>query len=63
MRLKRFLNGKMAKSVMAVTLAGVITAACVAVGSDSINSNGTDINAQNIQTVTAGADSYVADET
>ena len=53
----------MAKSVMAVTLAGVITAACVAVGSDSINSNGTDINAQNIQTVTAGADSYVADET
>ena len=39
MRLKRFLNGKMAKSVMAVTLAGVITAACVAVGSDSINSN------------------------
>lgn len=63
MRLKRFLNGKMAKSVMAVTLAGVITAACVAVGSDSINSNGTDINTQNIQTVTAGADSYVADET
>ena len=41
----------MAKSVMAVTLAGVITAACVAVGSNSVN-NGTDVSALNTQAVT-----------
>ena len=52
----------MAKSVMAVTLAGVITAACVAAGSNSVN-NSTDISALNTQAVTDTAVTAADDTT